>query len=66
MKMAFPVNIFNQFPKDIEKHYKILYYSDMATRYMLCASKQTTSKCVMLVLSNHLGNTIEPRTVRVR
>ena len=37
----------------------------MATRYMLCASKQTTSKCVMLVLSNHLRNTIDPRTVRI-
>lgn len=69
MKMASHVNIFNKFLKGMwlwRNTTKFLYYSDMATRYILGASKQTTSKCRVLVLSNHMDNTIESRTVRVR
>lgn len=69
MKMASHVNIFNKFLKGMwfwRNTTKFLYYSDMATRYILGASKQTTSKCRVLVLSNHTDNTIESRTVRVR
>lgn len=69
MKTASHVNIFNKFLKGMwlwRNTTKFLYYSDMATRYILGASKQSTSRCRVLVLNNHMDNTIESRTVRVR
>lgn len=49
----------------LKKHFKIFILLTHGHKHILEASKQTTSKCGVLVFSNYLDNTVESRTVRV-